>query len=160
MLLQASPLIEKLGGIPSDLSYLEGYEDYAAGRTNTLKGLRVINDNQIVFVVKKEALPYFSELSRFSFNPSPISVIAPGCKVYDSEEGAYIAGENPEDNPFTEELLRNTILTPETGYLVHPAPGSGPYTILSFDGETARFEVNPWYKGDEDGSKPRIKNLT
>ena len=160
VLLQASPLIEKLGGIPSDLSYLEGYEDYAAGRTNTLKGLRVINDNQIVFVVKKEALPYFYELSRFSFNPYPISMIAPGCKVYDSEEGAYIAGENPEDNPFTEELLRKTILTPETGYLVHPAPGSGPYTILSFDGETARFEVNPWYKGDEDGSKPRIKNLT
>jgi ABC-type transport system substrate-binding protein len=160
VLLQASPLIEKLGGIPSDLSYLEGYEDYAAGRTNTLKGLRVINDNQIVFVVKKEALPYFYELSRFSFNPYPISVIAPGCKVYDSEEGAYIAGENPEENPFTEELLRKTILTPETGYLVHPAPGSGPYTILSFDGETARFEVNPWYKGDEDGSKPRIKNLT
>lgn len=160
VLFQASPLIEKLGGIPSDLSYLEGYEDYAAGRTNTLKGLRVINDNQIVFVVKKEALPYFYELSRFSFNPYPISVIAPGCKVYDSEEGAYIAGENPEDNPFTEELLRKTILTPETGYLVHPAPGSGPYTIRSFDGETARFEVNPWYKGDEDGSKPRIKNLT
>ena len=28
VLLQASPLIVKLGGIPSDLSYLEGYEDY------------------------------------------------------------------------------------------------------------------------------------
>ncbi len=160
VLLQASPLIEKLGGIPSDLSYLAGYEDYAAGRTNTLRGLRVINDHQIVFVVKKEALPYFYELSRFGFNPYPISVIAPGCKVYDSDEGAYIAGENPEENPFMEELLRRTILTPETGYLVHPAPGSGPYTILSFDGVTARFKVNPWYKGDEDGSKPRIKNLT
>lgn len=160
VLLQASPLIEKLGGIPSDLSWLAGYEDYASGRTGTLKGLRVINDNQIVFVVKKEALPYFYELSRFSFNPYPISVIAPGCKVYDSKDGAYIAGENPEENPFTEELLRKTILTAETGYLVHPAPGSGPYTIQSFDGETARFEVNPWYKGDEDGSKPRIRNLT
>lgn len=159
VLFQASPLIEKLGGIPADLSYLVGYEDYAAGRTNRLKGLRVIDDNQIVFTVKKDALPYFYELSRFNFNPYPISVIAPGCKVYDSEDGAYIAGSDPDTDSFTEELLRETILTPETGFLVHPVPGSGPYTIQSFDGESARFEINPWYKGDEDGSKPKIKHL-
>ena len=160
VLLQASPLIEKLGGIPADLSYLVGYEDYAAGRTNVLKGLRVVDDYQIVFTVKKEALPYFYELSRFSFNPYPISAIAPGCRVYDSEEGAFIAGEDPDAEAFTEDLLRQTILTPETGYRVHPVPGSGPYTIQSYDGETARFAINSWFKGDEDGSKPKIRNLS
>ena len=160
VLLQASPLIAKLGGIPADLSYLVGYEDYAAGRTNKLQGVRVPDDNRIIFTVKKEALPYFYELSRFGFNPYPISTIAPGCKVYDSEDGASIAGADPDTDPFTEELLRQTILTPETGYLVHPVPGSGPYTIQSFDGESAVFEINPWYKGDEDGSKPKIKRLT
>ena len=160
VLFQASPLIEKLGGIPADLSYLAGYEDYAAGRTKALKGLRVIDDYQIVFTVKKEALPYFYELSRFSFTPYPISTVAPGCRVYDSEEGAYIAGEDQDTDAFTEELLRQTVLTADTGYQVHPVPGSGPYTIESFDGETARFTVNPWYKGDEDGSKPRIRQLT
>ena len=161
VLLQASPLIEKLGGVPANLDYLVGYEDYAAGRTNKLKGLRVIDDYQIVFTVKKDSLPYFYELSRFGFDPYPISAIAPGCKVYDSEEGAYIAaGTDPEADAFTEELLRQTILSPETGYLVHPVPGSGPYTIQSFDGETAKFVINPWYKGDEDGSKPKIRQLT
>lgn len=160
VLLQASPLIEKLGGIPADLNYLVGYEDYAAGRTNTLKGLRVIDDYQIVFTVKKDSLPYFYELSRLGFDPYPISAIAPGCRVYDSEEGAYIAGTDPDAGTFTEELLRKTILAPETGYQVHPVPGSGPYTIQSFDGETAKFVINPWYKGDEDGSKPKIRQLT
>ena len=160
VLLQASPLIAKLGGIPADLSYLVGYEDYAAGRSNKLQGVHVLDDNRIVFIVKKEALPYFYELSRFSFNPYPINTIAPGCKVFDSEEGTYIAGTEPDTDPFTEELLRQTILTPETGYLVHPVPGSGPYTIQSFDGVSAVFEINPWYKGDEDGSKPKIKRLT
>ena len=160
VLLQASPLIEKLGGIPADLNYLVGYEDYAAGRTNVLRGLRVIDDYQIVFTVKKEALPYFYELSRFSFNPYPISAIAPGCRVYDSEEGAYVAGEDPDAEVFTEDLLRQTILTPETGYRVHPVPGSGPYIIQSYDGETARFAINPWFKGDEDGSRPKIRNLS
>ena len=160
VLFQASPLIEKLGGIPADLSYLVGYEDYNSGRTKNFKGVRVLEDNQIVFTVKKEALPYFYELARFSFNPYPISAIAPECRVCDSVDGAYIAGTDPEQNPFTEELLRQTVLAPETGYLVHPVPGSGPYTIQSFDGKTARFEINPWFKGDEDGSKPKIKNLT
>ena len=161
VLLQASPMIAELGGTPTDLDWLLGYEDYASGSANGLKGLRVINDRQIVFIAKKEALPYFYELSRMGFNPYPISTIAPGCKVYDSEDGAYIAGEDADaSNPFTAELLSETILAQETGYLVHPVPGSGPYTIESFDGETATFTINPWYKGDEDGSKPQIRNLT
>ena len=160
VLLQANPLIARLGGIQADLSYLVGYEDYAEGRTKTLKGLRVKDDYNIVFTVKKESLPYFYELARFSFNPYPIGTIAPGCKVYDSEDGVYIAGADQGEDPFTEELLRQTILAPETGYRVHPVPGSGPYTIQSFDGKTACFEINPWYKGDEDGSKPRIRQLT
>ena len=53
VLLQASPLVEKLGGIPADLSYLVGYEDYAAGKTSKLKGVHVLDDNRIVFNVKK-----------------------------------------------------------------------------------------------------------
>ena len=43
---------------------------------------------------------------------------------------------------------------------MHPVPGSGPYTIESYDGVTASFAINPWYKGDEDGSKPRIRQLS
>ena len=160
VLLQASPLIDRLGGIRADLSYLVGYEDYAEGRTKELKGLRVTDDYHIVFTVKKESLPYFYELSRFGFNPYPIAAIAPGCRVFDSEAGAYIAGSDGEEDVFTEELLRQTILAPETGYLVHPVPGSGPYTIESFDGVSARFALNPWFKGDEDGAKPRIQHLT
>lgn len=161
VLLQASPLIRELGGTPARYDYLLGYEEYASGKTNTLAGLRVVDDHKLVFAVRKEALPYFYELARFDVSPYPISTIAPGCQVFDSEDGAYIGNANPAEKEtlFAAKLLRETILTPDTGYLVHPVPGSGPYIMESFDGETASFALNPWYKGNEEGNRPRIQNL-
>lgn len=162
VLLQCSPVIASLGGKPANFDYLLGYEDYATGKADTLAGLNVIDDYHLVFIVRKESIPYFYELSRLSFVPYPIQTIAPGCKVYDDGQGAYIGNEKKKKTEplFTEELLRETLLTPETGYLFHPVPSSGPYTILSFDGTTAEFTVNSWYKGNEDGEKPRIERIT
>ena len=162
VLLQCSPLIADLGGRPEKLDYLLGYEEYSTGKAKELAGLRVVSDRQLTFIVRKEALPYIFELSRFRFCPYPAAAIAPGCRVYDSEDGAYIGNEaDPDGEPlFTADLLRKTILDPETGYLVHPDPCTGSYRIESFDGTTAEFTVNPWYKGNEDGEKPRIDSLT
>ena len=154
VLLQCSPLIAELGGHPAVYDYLVGYEDYAAGKTPYIAGLRVPADNIIIFTVKKEALPYFYELSRIAFYPYPIRKIAPGCRVYDDGAGAYIGG------PFSADLLKATILDPANGYMVHPDPSSGPYCIQSFDGLTAIFEINPFFKGNEEGKKPRIKRIT
>ena len=162
VLLQCSPVIRELGGTPADYSYLKGFEAYAQGEAPFLAGLRVADENTLVFVVKKEALPYFYELTRFSFSPYPIEAIAPGCRVTDDGNGACITNDeaHPGDSLWTAERLKSTILTPETGFLVHPSPASGPYTIESFDGTTAIFRVNPWYKGNENGTKPRIPTLT
>ena len=162
ILLQCSPLISDLGGHPEKHDYLLGYEEYSTGKSGKLAGVRVISDRQLTLIVRKESLPYFFELARFRFCPYPAGVIAPGCRVYDSEDGAYIGNEtDPDGEPlFTADLLRKTILDPETGYLVHPDPGTGPYRIESFDGTTAELSVNTWYKGNEDGEKPRIDRLT
>ena len=97
VLLQCSPLIEELGGRTEKLDFFLGYEDYNAGRTKELAGLHVENDRQITFTVRKEALPYIFELSRFRFCPYPAGTIAPGCRVYNSEEGAYIGNESDQD---------------------------------------------------------------
>lgn len=161
ILLQGSPLIKELDGNPAAFTYLMGYEEYASGETPYLAGVHVPGEHMLLISVKKEALPYFYELSHLSFYPYPMHVIAPGCTVRDDGAGAYIA--NAEDTAaepvFTAELLRKTILTPVTGYQSHPNPGSGPYTILSYDGTNAVFEINPYYKGNEDCVKPRIKRI-
>ena len=59
------------------------------------------------------------------------------------------------------ELLRETILDAETGYLSHPSVVSGPYRLVSFDAATgtAEFEINEFYKGNSAGQTPRIERL-
>ena len=162
VLFQCSPVIRELGGSPASCSYLVGYEDFAAGKVPYISGLRVLADNIIIFTVKSEALPYFYELSRLAFYPYPIHAIAPGYRVYDDGNGAYIdSAEKGETlSPLSADLLRETILAPDTGYMSHPNPVSGPYCLLSYDGNAAVFEINPYYKGNEEGRKPRIKRLT
>ena len=162
VLFQCSPLISGLGGRTAKLDYLLGYEEYSSGAVRELAGVRVENDRQITFIVRGEALPYVFELARFRFCPYPAGTIAPGCRVYDSENGVYIGNEaDPDGEPLlTADLLRKTILDPETGYLVHPDPCTGPYRIESYDGTTAEFSLNAWYKGNEEGEKPRIKHVT
>ncbi len=161
VLFQAAPVISELGGLPTDLRYLEGYEEYASGEAKQFSGVRVISDYVIQFTVKGEYLPYFFELFRLGFLPYPIQEIAPGCKVYDDGEGAYIANEDPtiEEPLFTKELLESTVMDPDYGYLSHPTVGCGPYVLTGWDGETATFRINEYFKGDEEGHKPTIPKL-
>ena len=161
VLFQASPLIPELGGVPMMLEYIKGYKEYYDGEVPYISGVRVINDHIIQFTVLHDYLPYFFELQRLNFLPYPIHEIAPGCKVYDDGEGVYIGNEDPtiHEQLFTVDLLEATVMDPETGYLSHPTVGTGPYVITSWDGEEATFEINPWFKGDEDGNKPTIPHI-
>lgn len=161
VLFQGSPLIAELGGVPMDLSFLKGYEEYYSGETKELAGVHVINDDMLQFTVKKEYLPYFFELFRLGFLPYPIAEIAPGCKVFDDGNGAYIGNENPgvTEEIFTKELLEATVMDPEYGYLSYPTVGCGPYVLTSWDGKEATFEINPYFKGDLDGYYPTIPHI-
>ena len=161
VLFQVAPEIKELGGVPLDLSYLEGYEEYISGQVPYLAGLKVRNNMLIEFSVKPEALPYFFELYRLGFLPYPIHEIAPGCKVYDDGDGAYIGNKDPDvrERIFTTELLQATVMDPENGYLSHPTVGSGPYVLTSWDGQTCTFEINPHFKGNTEGFTPTIPKL-
>ena len=92
----------------------------------------------------------------------PISVLAPGCKVVDTEKGVGIVNASGTgDAIFTADLLQKTIRDAATGYMSHPSVVSGPYTLTSYDAQrgTASFAINPYYKGNEDGEKPTIKTI-
>ena len=152
LLLQMSPVVATLGGTPLRQDYIMGYEDYAAGNP-VLSGVRLLGENQLTITVRHEYLPFFYELGLLDCLPYPIGVIAPGCSVKDDGEGVYI------DGPFTAELLRKTVLDPETGYRSHPSVVSGPYTLTAFDGTVCEFELNHFFKGDSEGVKPMIRKL-
>ena len=171
-LLRMEPELTRLGATPEDMEYLVGYKNYVAdriaytadlernnGNVNAvtreiprLSGLRVTNDTQMTITISHTMLPFFSELALLDCAPCPISVIAPDCTVRDSATGVYIDGK------FTAELLKSTLLG-EDGYLTRPTLTCGPYKLVSYEGQEAKFELNEYYKGDANGAKPTIERV-
>ena len=163
MLLSMAPEMADIGALTISSDYVVGAEEYGLGQTNVLSGMRILNDNTIAIRTKASYQPFFYELALLDYTPFPIHVIAPGCEVADDGEGVYIRNidETIEEPIFTAELLRETILDPDTGYLTHPAVVSGAYVLDAYDEEThvASFTANPYYKGDYIGRRPSIEHL-
>lgn len=161
ILLTASPELAKLGG-QSAAGAILGMESYQSGKSSVLRGVRLLSDTQMSITISKAYEPYFYEMALFDYSPYPISVLAPGCKVVDTEKGVGIVNASGTgDAMFTADLLQKTILDAATGYMSHPSVVSGPYTLTSYDAQrgTASFAINPYYKGNEDGEKPSIKTI-
>lgn len=153
LLLRMDPKIAELGGAPLKAEYIQGYQDYVSGRRNYLSGVQVVSDYQMKIVISHEYLPHFFEVSLLDCVPYPMSAIAPSSRIADDGKGVYFS------RALNTEELKKTILDENTGYLTHPSVVSGPYCLKSFDGETATFELNPYYKGNFKGVKPQIKEL-
>lgn len=153
ILLAMDPVITETGGKPADYSWIIGSDEYLDHTRSALSGVRILSDRMLQILVKAEALPYFYELSRLMIYPYPIQAIAPELRVADDGEGAYLTG------PLTKEMIEQTVLDPDKGYLTHPTIVSGPYTLTSFEWPTARFMINPYFKGTEKGDVPRIGEL-
>lgn len=151
ILLDASAQMAEIGGAADGGAYLLGAADYKDG-AKALKGVRVLNDSHLAITVSAEYRPFFYELGLLDYAPYPISVIAPGCQLKDDGEGAYI------DGVFTADVLRSTMLDAQTGYISHPSVVSGMYTLVSYDGTQAEFELNPNYKLDPRDNVP-IKRI-
>ena len=156
LLLESSPEMNQVDGYPSQAGYpLVGYDAYLAGETENFAGVHLVDEMTYSVTVKAEELPYHYDITYASAMPRPMHVIAPGCDVVDSAEGASITGE------FTADLLLKTINDPETGYRYNPSVVCGPYLFESYD--TASLQgtivVNPNYAGDYRGVKPVIEKI-
>lgn len=154
MLLSASSAIGEIGADNTMLDYVYGAAAYREGSTNTFEGVRVLNDYQLEIEIDAAYRPFFYELAVLNVRPYPISVIAPGCKLADNGKGVYI-----KEGELTAELLRNSILDPQNGYMNHPSLTCGAYLLTAYDADngTAEFEINDNYKGDRKGYKPAIR---
>lgn len=161
ILLQLSPQLGELGADTSRAEYIQGADAFMEGSAQVVSGVRVLSDTEMTVTVDAAYLPYFYELGLLNFQPWPIGEIAPGTVVKDDGDGIYIANADPQQSEpvFTAELLEKTILDPETGYRYCPKVTSGPYVLTDFDGETASFAINPYFKGDSDGETPTIEKL-
>ena len=156
LLLENSPEMMGVDNYPANGgTYLVGWDEFQGGTTKAFKGVRLIDDKTFSITIKAEELPYHYDLAYATAGPRPMAVLAPGCDVEDTEEGATITGD------FTTELLLKTINDPDTGYRYNPQVVCGPYLFKSYDDASRQgvFEVNPLYAGDYRGVKPLIKTL-
>ena len=158
LLLMMAPEIEQIGGKIYRCEHILGYNEYITGQLPYLNGVGVIDDHQLAITLDHNFLPYFFETGLLLCCPYPISVIAPGCKVYAGQAedlgdgygyGIRIGNEDEsvEEPIFTAELLQETILNPDTGYNSHPSLTCGPYILTDYDYETAHFVINDYFKG-------------
>jgi len=153
-LLMSSEEFSALGGAPTEMSWLLGYDAFVDGWP--FEGVRVIDDYTLDITIDGRFLPYFYEIMLLSITPYPIGLLAPDCEVKDDGQGAYIEG------PFTVNLLRASVMDEKTGYLHNPTVTAGPYMLVSFDGDSqiAQFKKNPYYAGNFEGVVPQIETLT
>ena len=156
ILLCTSPAVAALGGNTDFYPGILGAEDYRNGNVPYMAGLRMLSEYTFSVTVRGEYLPFFYEAGMLRCYPMPIHIIAPGCKVEDNGSGAEITGD------FSAEMLQDTLLDPEHGYVSHPAAVSGAYRLISYDPDTgiAEFEINDAYLGNHAGCKPSIRYLT
>ena len=153
LLLLGSTELKEAAGNRANISRILGGEDYQNGKTNVLSGFRLLGDYQFSVTIDPSYAPYFYELKVLDISPLPISVIAPGCKVKDDGNGAYISGT------FDAEVLKKTLLDPENGYVTYPKVTSGPYQLESYDESSILLKLNEAYAGDADGNKPAIPQI-
>ena len=136
-------------------TFIDGWDEFNSGATKNLKGLHLIDDLTYSITVAADELPYHYDLVYASITPRPLAVIAPGCDVVDSEEGASITGE------FTTDLLLETINNTDAGYRYNPKVTCGPYKLESYDASSRQgtFVVNENYAGNINGIKPSIQKV-
>ncbi len=139
----------------TNYTFIEGWDEFNAGDSETLKGLHMVDDKTLSITVKAEELPYHYDIAYAAVRPRPLAVIAPGCDVEETEDGVKITGE------FTTDLLMETIANTDTGYRYNPKVTCGPYKLENYDASSRQgtLVVNDKYSGDANGVKPVIEKV-
>lgn len=156
LLCECSDEMTGVDGYPGNTyTYIVGYDAWHDGSADTFTGVNLIDDMTFSVTIKAEELPYHWDISYAAVRPRPMAVIAPGCDIEETDNGATITGD------FTTDLLKETINNIDTGYRYNPQVTCGPYLFAGFDeaSQQATLKVNPLYHGDYRGVKPVIETV-
>lgn len=156
LLLESSPEMMGVDNYAdTNYTFLDGWKAFNSGETKALKGVHLIDDLTFSMTVAAEELPYHYDLAYAGVTPRPLAVIAPGCDVEDTEDGATITGD------FTTDLLLETINDADTGYRYNPQVTCGPYKLENYDAASRQgtLVVNDKYAGNFEGVKPVIEKV-
>lgn len=156
MLLESSPEMMSVDNYLATNYYsTDGYDEFNSGSTKAFRGVHLIDDRTFSVTISADELPNHWDVTSTMVYPRPMAVIAPGCDIEDTEDGATITGE------FTSDLLLETIGNTSTGYRYNPQVVCGPYKLVDYDSSSRQgtFEVNENFAGNYAGIKPTIKTV-
>lgn len=136
-------------------STLVGFDAFREGKSKEFTGVRLLGEYEFSFTVAAENLPDYYILDSIGFDPAPMAAIAPEVEIKDDGNGCYF------NDKYTTDLLRKTLLDPETGFRYKRPVVCGPYQLKKVDigTETVEIEINKEYLGRYDGTKPHIQTI-
>lgn len=129
---------------------LLGYKDFLDGKIDIFPGAKLTGDYTFELIIDAAELPYFYELTYALLEPICLDVYAPGAEIVSTDEGCCFNQEY--------DLLAAMQHVSETERFA-PSVACGPYKFLSFENQTVTLEINPYFKGDLDGEKPKIQYI-
>ena len=154
LLLFSHPTLIKLGSkSTAHLTYVGG-ENYAKGKTLGFAGVRILDDYTYSLTVNADKVPYFYDLSYASLSPLSLDMwVGEGYTIHDFGRGAYLRGKMDEGT------LKPKV--ENARFLSEGRITAGPYNLISYDtgAKQAVLEINPNYKGNFEGQKPRVQKL-
>ncbi|NLZ89429.1 MAG: ABC transporter substrate-binding protein [Clostridiales bacterium] len=155
LLFFSSPCLAELGAAVTSKDYILGHQDYVNNPGTPFSGIRLLGEHVFSVTIDADFMPYYYDINYLNVFPYPYKVLLPGSDVVDNGRGAYILGG------ISAEVLKETLMDPEHGYLRHPRVTSGPYRLVSYDDalHIAEFELNPLYKGNYEKQKPSISRI-
>lgn len=162
------PYIAAITALPRTDFEIVGRDEYLAGETDVLAGVRLYNDSEFSVTIGPDWLPFLWEAQMYmNWSPMPIHAMLPGVTIHDEGQGVFFRGMTPEvvdigingGDPILDE--DTGAILGGTGFRFAPSVTVGPYRFVSFDPSSFQIhlEVNPYFAGTWDGYLPRIQNI-
>lgn len=131
---------------------LVGVTDYNTGKSDRLKGIKVIDDYTFSITIDKSAFPYFYEMALFSVGASPMHELAKGAVISSNDDGVKLEGVDLKTVAENVKVTQVDSKKPTVTY--------GKYNFDQVSDTEVIVKLNPYYVGNYEGVKPTIETIT
>lgn len=135
----------------------DGTNDGVDEASKAFAGVRMLGEYKFSFTVHSDHLPYYYDTTYAAVTAQYAKKWIGDAEIKDDGEGCYLTeafyAKNDEGKYATADTIKDTAYNAD-----HKYPYSGPYYVESYDttNSTATLKLNPYYKGNYEGTKPSI----
>lgn len=142
-------------------SYVGNAVFNSAESPTPFSGIRIYDDYTFSYQVKASYFPYFYEKTYAAFLPYSLKLwLGEDVEIKDDGAGAYLSEAWYEKN--ADGSFKKAAQLTKARYATTERPCAGPYRFVEYNksANTCKLTINERYKGNWEGQKPHIKDLT